>query len=412
MFKKNLLLYLAILVLLLYLPTIFRGKTGSNTTLREGPVGITTEKQTYRRGKQVAAIIQNNTDRDIAIALDCPAQPLPVYRMENGEWKKIQIKVEMNCPESNILTLKPEQKETIRFTYWNHSLFDTLGDYQIRVPYTDEGEKKEAISSAFTITSEGMLGWAWKNLFYAPIFNALMFIVKIIPGHSLGFGIIILTFVIRFLLHIPSQRALESQKKMQLLQPKLEHIKEKFKGDQEKIAKETMQIWKENKVNPFGSCLPLFIQFPFLIAIFYVIRDGLNPDNIHLLYGPLREFSFTEINANFLGILDLMKVNAIVLPIIVGLLQFAQVKLSMMHKVKQKSHPLAKELVESEKSLPAQQAMMNKIMVYFLPLMIAIFTASVPAGVGLYWGTSTLYGIGQQFIVNRNYGRTNSGSPS
>ena len=89
--------------------------------------------------------------------------------------------------------------------------------------------------------------------------------------------------------------------------PKLEQ--EKYKGDQQKIAAETMAIWKESKVNPFGSCLPMLMQFPFLIALFYVIKGGLNPDNAYLLYTQYGDLGLQNINVNFLGLLDLTKRN-------------------------------------------------------------------------------------------------------
>ena len=72
-----------------------------------------------------------------------------------------------------------------------------------------------------------------------------------------------------------------------------------FRPDQQKIAAETMAIWKEAKVNPFGSCLPILLQFPFLIALFYVIQSGINPDNTYLLYSQYGDLSLQNININF-----------------------------------------------------------------------------------------------------------------
>ena len=180
---------------------------------------------------------------------------------------------------------------------------------------------------------------------------------------------------------------------MQEIQPKLNKIKEKYKDNQEMATKETMAIWKEHKVNPFGSCLPLLIQFPVLIALFNVVQNGLNPDNSYLFYNFLKNFSFENIHFIFLNLLDLTKINHFILPLIVGGLQFLQMKLTLS-KSKTKTN-------ESDKKEPKNEMeTANAVMLYLMPGMIALFTASVPAGVGLYWIVSTLYGIAQQFVVN------------
>jgi YidC/Oxa1 family membrane protein insertase len=148
-----------------------------------------------------------------------------------------------------------------------------------------------------------------------------------------------------------------------------------------------MAIWKKHKVNPMGSCLPMLIQFPILIALFYVVKDGLNVTDPNLFYTPLKDFDLQSVNPVFLGILDLTKLNIIVLPLIVGGLQFLQIRLSF---------------AKMNKSSNAAMPMMNTMMQFFLPVMIAVFTASLPAAVGFYWGTSTVFAIGQQIVVNRS----------
>ncbi|MBU1992560.1 YidC/Oxa1 family membrane protein insertase, partial [Patescibacteria group bacterium] len=218
-------------------------------------------------------------------------------------------------------------------------------------------------------------------------------------GKGLGWGIVVLTLILRIILILPSQKGMKQQRRMQLIQPKLAEIKEKHKGDQQRVAQETMALWKEHKVNPFGSCLPLLIQFPILIALFYVIKDGLNPDNIHHLYESLKNIELSELHTNFLGILELTKRNIFWLPLLVGGLQFVQMKLTIGKK--KGKEPKKKSEMEAA----------NKVMIYFMPVMIAVFAASLPAGVGLYWGTSTLVGIGQQFFVNKEVDSAGKNEP-
>jgi YidC/Oxa1 family membrane protein insertase len=250
-------------------------------------------------------------------------------------------------------------------------------------------------TTEFEIKPQGWFGYIWTTVFFQPIYNVLIFIASVVPFNDLGLAIILLTILIRTILLLPSQKALKSQRKMNELQPKLAKIKEKYKDNQEMIAKETMALWKEYKVNPFGSCLPLLIQFPVLIALFYVIQDGLNPNNAFLLYEPLKHFSLQNIHVNFLNILDLTKINSIVLPLFVGGLQFLQMKLTMATKKDKK------EDNNEKKAKGSEMEMAGKTMMYIMPVMIAIFTASVPAGVGLYWSVSTIYGIAQQIVVNK-----------
>ncbi|MEK7085452.1 MAG: YidC/Oxa1 family membrane protein insertase, partial [Patescibacteria group bacterium] len=227
------------------------------------------------------------------------------------------------------------------------------------------------------------------GLFYRPIYNGLIFFTYIVPGHGLGWAIILLTIIIRTILLVPSQKAMKSQRRMQDLQPRLSKIKEEFKGDQQRIASETMALWKEAKINPLSSCLPILMQFPFLIALFYVIQSGLNPDNTYLLYSQYSGFSLTDINTNFLNILDLTKANLYVLPLVIGGLQFIQMKLAMAKNKK------------ADDGKRNEMAIAGSMMTYIMPVMIAVFTASLPAGVGIYWGASTIYGIIQQLVVNK-----------
>jgi YidC/Oxa1 family membrane protein insertase len=172
-------------------------------------------------------------------------------------------------------------------------------------------------------------------------------------------------------------------------------LKEKYKDNQQKLAEETMKIWQEHKVNPMSGCLPILIQFPILIALFFVVQDGLNPDQSVFLYEPLKDFVFQNVSTNFLGLLELTKQNFYVLPFVVGGLQFSQLYLANNRNKKQKAKTKSKDQNQDQ-----MQSVQNT-MLYFMPAMIAVITATLPAGVGLYWGTSTLFAIMQQVIINK-----------
>lgn len=348
------------------------------------PVQIVMDKSEYGQEALVTATVENNTDTDIIIPNDCPGEPLDVSAYRDGAWKQIEAKPDIQCNAEKTITIKAKSKLKVSFENWNYELFGTNGRYKVSIKLADG---KQIESPEFTVIDQNIFKWLWTKAFYQPIYNVLIFLTIKLPYHDLGFAIIILTILIRLLLLVPSQKALKSQKKMQELQPKLEEIKEKHKGDQQKISLETMNLWKTHNVNPFGSCLPLLIQFPVFIALFYVVGSGLNPDHAHLLYQGFIMVPFQDIHVNFLGILPLTKPNAIVLPLIVGLLQFVQMKMTM------------KKADNGGKKSDMEMA--NGAMVYLLPIMVAFITVSVPAAAGLYWATSTLFGIGQQYVVNK-----------
>ncbi len=366
-----------------------------------GSLIFTTTDNEYGRTKIVTLEIENQTNEEIKIPSECPGEPFDVYRYESNEWVQKNADPKLDCSDAKEITIPVGEDIKINYANWNHALFSDTGRFRIEFATTLKGEPKTIQSNEFTVEKEGIFTQLWRGLFYRPIYNGLIFLTYVSPGHYLGIGIILLTIIIRTILLVPSQKALKSQKRMQDLQPKLDKIKEKYKGDQQKIAMETMATWKEAKVSPMGSCLPMLLQFPFLIALFYVIQAGLNPDNTYLLYTTYANFSIPDINIHFLG-LDLTKVNMYVLPIIVGGLQFIQMKMMMAKKKVKDKAPV--------KGMANEMAAATNMMTYILPVMIAVFTASLPAGVGIYWGVSTLYGIVQQTFVNRQPSSENNNS--
>lgn len=337
-------------------------------------------------GKSVVLTVKNNGEEDLVIPANCPKNPLTVERYMNGEWTLIEA--ESNICDKEGIVIAPKKKHEINYAHWNQELFDELGRYRISLEQTI-GEKTKTYTKEIEVTSPSIFRTLWLEGLYKPIFNTLIFLISILPNYSLGWAIILLTFIIKLILLAPNHKALKAQKQMQKVQPQLDALKKKHKDNPQKLAEETMKIWQKHKVNPMSSCLPMLIQFPVLIALFYVVKDGLDFINPQLLYGSLQGFDASLIEPVFIGLIDLTKINIIVLPIIVGLLQFGQMRLT---------------LGKSIKNAPADSPMpmMNKTMIYFMPILIAFFTASLPAAVGFYWGASTVFGIGQQLVVNRS----------
>jgi len=389
---KNVLIFLVIFLALNYVLQSCQKK--EDTMVKDaGDIAFFTTKNEYSRTKPVTIKLVNNTDKEIILPNECPAEPFDVYHYENSEWIKKESTPDLDCSKSKDYILTPGKDYQVPYENWNHALFYETGRFKIEMNLDINGETKTFTTNEFTVVEEGIFTKLWDGVFYRPIYNALIFLTYVLPAHSLGWAIIFLTLIIRTILLIPSQKAMRSQKKMQDIQPHLAKIKEKYKGDQQKIASETMAVWKEGKVNPFGSCLPMLLQIPFLIAFFYAIKGGLNPDNSYLLYNEYAGFGLKDIDTNFLGFLDLTKVGVYALAIIIGGLQFVQMKLSMARNAKKKQ--------DGKKEQKNEMAAAGNMMTYFMPVMIAVFTYSLPAGVGLYWGASTIYAIIQQMFVNR-----------
>jgi len=398
--KKNLLIFLVIFVLFSLFSRGLGGNTNIDTTLTQDGIGLATTKITYSYGKEVRIKIQNNLEEPLTIDNACHTEPLDVFKYKDGDWIQMEASHDIDCTDV-VYTIQPGENLSLSYGTWTYSLFDEVGRYQIRFKFGD----KTYYSNEFTIEEAGFLTKFWREAFYKPIYNGIIFLISVLPNHSLALAIILITLIIRTILLIPSQRAIRSQKKMQDIQPKLEAVKKKYAGNQEKIAMETMKVWQENKVNPLGSCLPLLIQFPILIALFHAIKEGMNPDKIALLYDFQQGFSMSNINTSLFGVFDLTKTDIYFFPIVVGTLQFTQMKLALARKktakVEEKEPAKGKKKKDNKQNLSSDMAQANKMMQYFMPLMIAFFTASTPSGVGLYWGTSTLYGIIQQIAANR-----------
>jgi YidC/Oxa1 family membrane protein insertase len=223
---------------------------------------------------------------------------------------------------------------------------------------------------------------AFYTVLYEPLFNALVLLYEYIPGKDFGIAVIFLTLIIRFLLYPLMMKSIRSQKIMAELQPKIKEIQEKYKNDKEKQTKEMMELYKREKFNPFGGCLPLLIQLPLLLALYRVFWSGLSEGAMVHLY------SFVPnpgvINPMFLGFLDLSAPN-VVMAILAGAAQFLQTKtMSVKNPPDQKSQ---------------LSGLMQKQMLYFFPIFTVVILLKLPAAIGLYWIITALFSVWQQRLV-------------
>ncbi len=230
----------------------------------------------------------------------------------------------------------------------------------------------------------------FSTIFYQPLFNLLIFFYNVLPGHDLGIAIILLTIFVKVVLFPLSWKQTEAQYKMQELQPKLKEMKEQHKDNKEALALAQIQIFKDHKINPLSSCLPLLVQFPFLIALFYVFQNGLKGgEAFSLLYSFIQNPG--TLNETFLGVFSLVSKNNVLLAVITAGLQFWFMKISMTQKDTKK---------EKEKKNSKDEdfaTIMNQQMVLFMPLMTGVMAYQFPNGLGLYWVAQTALSIIQQY---------------
>lgn len=178
----------------------------------------------------------------------------------------------------------------------------------------------------------------FNTILYQPLFNVLILLYEYLSFHDLGLAVILLTVLIRVILYPLGVKAIKSQKNIAALQPKLKEIQEKHKNNKEEKTKATMALYQKEGVNLFSGCLPILIQFPILIALYWVFltfQEGLSPAELGLLYPFVPS---PQLYTDFLGIIDLIK-PSIPIAVLAGIAQFIQSKTSISPSASSKNKP-------------------------------------------------------------------------
>ena len=218
-------------------------------------------------------------------------------------------------------------------------------------------------------------------------------------------AIIVLTVIIRFLTYPLLARQQESSRKMQQLQPQLKKIQEKYKNDREKLSQAQMQLYRENKVNPVGGCLPLVIQFPILIGLYQAIFFALAATPFQLVDLSERLLlpgldSLIPLQRMWLG-MDLTlppttnPTYALALPLLVLATTWGQSKLTMAVTKSGGDSKDKDDGDDSSSGIGGQAQAMTKSMTTIMPLMFGFFSLSFSVGLSIYFVTSNLIGIVQ-----------------
>lgn len=255
---------------------------------------------------------------------------------------------------------------------------DRRGTQRVAGLYADEtsiasGETAELESRLFIGPKEqGRLDAAAHNLektvdygiFYAlskPLFNVLNWIHGWVGNW--GWSIMILVLMIKILFYKLSEKSYRSMARMRKLQPKMQEIRERYSDDKQRMNQEIMELYKKEQVNPLGGCLPILIQIPVFIALYWVLLES-----VELRHAPW-----------VLWITDLGSRDPLyILPVLMGVSMFLQQKLN-----------------------PAPMDPVQEKVMMALPFVFTIFFAFFPAGLVLYWVTNNSLSILQQWVITR-----------
>ncbi|MDP8078931.1 membrane protein insertase YidC [Phocoenobacter skyensis] len=204
-------------------------------------------------------------------------------------------------------------------------------------------------------------GWAW--FIAKPLFWLLTHIQKLVINW--GLAIICVTIVVKTLLYPLTKAQYTSMAKMRMLQPRLQEMRERYGDDRQKMSQETMKLYKEEKVNPMGGCLPILIQMPIFIALYWTFMEA-----VELRHAPF-----------FGWIQDLSAQDPYyIMPLLMGASMFLLQKMS---------------------PTPVADPIQQKVMM-FMPVIFTGFFLFFPSGLVLYWITSNSITIFQQWLIYRN----------
>lgn len=253
-----------------------------------------------------------------------------------------------------------------------------------------------------------------------PIFNLLVAIYALLPGHNFGLAIILFTITVRLMMWPLVKRQLHNAKAMRKLQPELKKIKKETKGDRQRESMLVMELYKERGVSPFGSIGILLIQLPILIGLYAGLQKLINDPNVIFTFtypfvanlSWIQELAtdITQFDATLFGAIDLKRSAlgpagiywpAMIIVLASAITQFYQSKQLMPSD--KNARKLRHILRDSGSGKEADQAEINAAVgqstKYFIPVMIFFFTVNIPSALSLYWLVSGLVAMIQQARV-------------
>ena len=240
---------------------------------------------------------------------------------------------------------------------------------------------------------------SWDTIIINPFTNLLLLIYKMIGG-NFGIAIILFTILIRLITHPLMASQIKSSTKMTEFQQskQWQDIQKKYKDDKEKLAQEQMSLYKELGISPFASCLPSVIQIPIIFALYQSIMRSLaaTPGQLLILTRSIYPFlhlgDLAPLNSKFLWMnlgqperVYMFGIGIPVLAVIVAITTYIQSKVTMPASANPND----------------QGAMMNKMMVLYMPLLLGYFALTFASGLSIYFITGNLVGIAQYALLGK-----------
>ena len=240
---------------------------------------------------------------------------------------------------------------------------------------------------------------SWDTVIINPFTNVLLLIYKMIGG-NFGIAIILFTILVRLITHPLMASQIKSSTKMTEFQQskQWQDIQKKYKDDKEKLAQEQMSLYKELGISPFASCLPSIIQIPIIFALYQSIMRSLaaTPGQLMILTRSIYPFlhlsDLAPLNSKFLWMnlgqperVYMLGVGIPVLAVIVAITTYVQSKVTMPASANPND----------------QGAMMNKMMVLYMPLLLGYFALTFASGLSIYFITGNLVGIAQYALLGK-----------
>jgi len=229
----------------------------------------------------------------------------------------------------------------------------------------------------------------WHDLFHG--------LLHMSQGWSWALSIVFLTVVIRIALIPLFVKQIKNSRNLQLLQPKVRELQKKYGHDRERLTQETMKLYKETGTNPLASCLPLLLQMPIFLALFRTLNAAADGHGVGFLTDVQ---ALTLANGEIFGVKISDSFRDANGQLSVQLLTISLVILMTITTFTTQRQLMRKNMPES--ALTGQYAQQQKILLYVLPVVFAVGGIAFPIGVLLYWTTSNLWTMGQQFYVIRN----------
>jgi len=241
-----------------------------------------------------------------------------------------------------------------------------------------------------------MFSYIWHTFFFDPVYNTLVFFIDIFPNGDVGLAIIATVIVVKLALFRFSIKAVRTQKVLREIDPKLREIKEKHKDDREAYARAMLELYKESGINPFASIFVMFIQIPFIIALYFSVMTGggvaLPEINIDLLYRfiPAPE----AVTMMMFGVFDIT-LRSLPLALLAGIGQFIHTYYAMPALP-----PREKDAAPNFKDDLMRN--MHLQMRYVMPIIIAVLAYTLSAAIAIYFIVTSVMSLLQEYIVRKH----------